>query len=234
MTENVRPGYESFNYDKSERLIYPKPVPAGLRDMHPAILASDWPVRVATRRSTTSALDLLCRWHSLRGLAFVNALSLSTISAEMRRDMDVHPGVTATTGSDFRERLDRLEREARNIPDELLEDIARSCTPLLANSPHSAFIVATGLTKDSLPSTNDAIFRSAALSGSWEGAPVLRPGLALAWAVNEFTRKWVSWAEPGNLNDRSNSLGIGSHPAADRPQLEDAPEWLTSLLSLKG
>lgn len=228
MTSGRYPGYESVSRVGGERLIYPNPVPAELRSYGVELRAAEWPVRFGGRHSAISRLDLMCRWQSLRGLAYIQAVSTSCASQELLQDIEVRPSGPGVGSEIFPDLIERLERQARKVPDELLEIILRNCAPLLAGDPYSGFAVSAGLASGSRPSLEDGIERAAAISSFWFGVPQARPALAMAWNVGSFIGEWLSWSD-GRV-DTEKSLGIGIHPAPERPDPEDLPSWLMEFI----
>lgn len=49
-----------------------------LRALGDEVRAADWPVRLAFRSSRTALLDTLCRWQTLRALAYLHLLAART------------------------------------------------------------------------------------------------------------------------------------------------------------
>ncbi|WP_406304650.1 hypothetical protein OHA61_23130 [Streptomyces sp. NBC_00885] len=192
--------------------------------------AAEWPVRYGARNSVISRVDLMCRWQSLRGLAYIQAVSASCAPQGLLQDIDVRPSGSGIGAESFSGLLGRLERHAKQVPDELLEIILRACTPLLVGDPYSGFAVSAGLASSSRPSLEDGIERAAAISGFWSSVPQLRPALAMAWSVSSFIAEWLSWPGGGEYVDSEKSLGIGIHPAPERPSPEDLPSWLMGFI----
>lgn len=230
MTSGRYPGYESVSRVDGERLIYPNSVPAELRSYGAEVRAAEWPVRFGARNSVISRVDIMCRWQSLRGLAYIQAVSASCASQGLLQDIEVRPSGSSIGSESFSGLLERLERQARQIPDELLEIVLRNCTPLLAGDPYSGFAVSAGLTSGSMPSLEDGIERAAAISSFWFSVPQVRPALAMAWNVGSFIGEWLSWSGGGQDVVSGKSLGIGIHPAPERPNPEDLPSWLMEFI----
>lgn len=224
-------GYDSHSHVRLEVLVHPRPVPTKLREIHEEVRSTEWPRRVGLRRSSITLLDTLCRWQSLRGLAYIQALAFPIGSLDSLADIRIRPSHAGTRTEGLTPLLERLERQAKQVPGELLEIVTRDCTPLLENSPQSAFSVAAGLAMDSMPSPTEGVERAAALSAYWNFAPQLRPGLAMTHSVGSFIERWVEWADRYEENIASHSLGIGTHPAADQPDVEHLPAWMMDLVT---
>lgn len=230
MTSGRYPGYESVSRVGGERLVYPKSVPVEMRSYGAEVRAAEWPVRFGGRNSVISRVDRMCRWQSLRGLAYIRAVSTSCAPQGLLQDIEVRPSASGAGSENFSGLLERLESQASQVPDELLEIILRNCTPLLAGDPYSGFAVSAGLASDSRPSVEDGIERAAAISGFWFSVPQVRPALAVAWNIGSFIEEWLNWPDDGQGADSGKSLGIGIHPAPERPDPEDLPSWLKAFV----
>ncbi|MEU3778810.1 hypothetical protein AB0F11_37535 [Streptomyces sp. NPDC032472] len=229
------PGFHSkpSPYDEpGHRLVFPAPVSAQLRALADEVVAADWPVRLAFRSSRITLLDTLCRWQTLRTLAYLHVLASGAAQdPALLDDLRVVPGRDTAADPGVPELLARLERTAADLPAELRDAVVREGGGLLAGNRFAASVVAAGLTSDSRPSdVDEAVSRSVVLSAYWYESPAQRGGLALAWSANLFVRSWLWWSASFTYGDPAGGIGITSDPRPPRPAARDLPGWAAPLL----
>lgn len=227
------PGYRSEpSYDPGQSRVFPAPVPAELRALGEEVRAADWPVRLAFRGSRIALLDTLCRWQTLRALAYVRLLAGSrTADERLPADLRVVPGPDTAGDPGLPELLTRLERAAADLPADLLDAVLCDGGGLLADNRFAASVLAAGLTADSRPEDPDeAVSRAVVLTSYWYEVPERRGALALAWSANAFVRAWLSWSLRFRYGDPAGGIGITSDPRPPRPAASALPAWATPLL----
>lgn len=226
------PGYRSEpSHDAGGSLVFPAPVGAELRALGDEVRAADWPVRLAFRGSRITLLDTLCRWQTLRALAYVRLLAGRTADERLPADLRLVPGPDTAGDPGLPELLARLERAVADFPAELLDAVVCDCGGLLADNRFAASVLAAGLTADSRPADPDeAVSRAVVLTSSWYEVPELRGALALAWSANLFVRSWLSWSLRFEYGDPAGGIGITNDPRPPRPTASDLPGWATPLL----
>ncbi|MEU2391434.1 hypothetical protein [Streptomyces sp. NPDC007369] len=231
------PGYRSapprFG-GPGQRLVFPAPVPAGLRALGDEVRAAPWPVRPAFRSSRVALLDTLCRWQTLRVLAYLRVLAAGARSAapSLLRDLATPPGQAASAGPDTAALLARLEQAALELPPALLDAVVCDAGGLLADNRFAASVLAAGLTADSRPAdTDEAVSRAVVLTSYWYELPAQRGGLALAWSTAVFARSWLWWSANFTYGDPAGGIGITSDPRPPRPAASALPDWAQPLLA---
>ncbi|MFJ3724467.1 hypothetical protein ACIPYQ_18095 [Streptomyces sp. NPDC090045] len=227
------PGYRAEpSYDPGRSQIFPAPVPAELRALGDDVRAAGWPVRLAFRGSRTALLDTLCRWQTLRALAYVHLLAACTGDERLPADLRVVPGPEGAGDPGLPELLARLEQTAAGLPADLLDAVVcDSGRLLLADNRFAASVLAAGLTADSRPGDPDeAVSRAVVLTSYWYEVPALRGALALAWSANLFVRSWLGWSQRFVYGDPAGGIGITSDPRPPRPAASALPEWAAPLL----
>ncbi|MHC3412129.1 hypothetical protein [Streptomyces sp. DT17] len=178
-------------------------------------------------------MDTLVHWQTLRGLAYLSALSTRTIDGSLKRDLEVIPGQSTAAYEGTPALLGRLEEHASSVPMPVLDPIVRDCDILLRGSRHAGYAIGTELAEDSLPRrTDEAIARTALLTSYWYESPGLRGGLTLVWSTNQFVRRWLRWSHhyPDGIVPPG-SPGIATSPAPPLPALSVFPSWASPLLS---
>ncbi|GGT71849.1 hypothetical protein [Streptomyces lateritius] len=160
------PGYRAEpSYDPGRSRVFPGPVPRELRALGDEVRAADWPVRLAFRRSRIALLDTLCRWQTLRALAYVHLLATGTADERLPAGLRVVPGPETAGDPALPELLARLERAAVNLPADLLDAVVCESGGLLADNRFAASVLAAGLTADSRPGDPDeAVSRAVVLT----------------------------------------------------------------------
>lgn len=226
------PGYRSEpSYDAGRSRVFPAPVPAELRALGDMVRAADWPVRLAFRPSRIALLDTLCRWQTLRALAYVHLLAARTADERLPADLRVVPGAESAGDPGLPELLERLERAAVDLPADLLDAVLCDSGGLLADNRFAASVLAAGLTADSRPGdTDEAVSRAVVLTSYWYEVPEQRGALALAWSANLFVRSWLWWSLRFEYGDPAGGLGITSDPRPARPAASALPYWAAALL----
>lgn len=226
------PGYRSEpSYDPGQSRVFPAPVPAELRALGDEVRAADWPVRLAFRGSRIALLDTLCRWQTLRALAYVRLLAARTADERLSADLRVVPGAESAGDPGLPELLERLERAAVDLPADLLDAVLCDSGGLLADNRFAASVLAAGLTADSRPGDPDeAVSRAVVLTSYWYEVPERRGALALAWSANLFVRSWLWWSLRFEYGDPAGGLGITSDPRPARPAASALPDWAAALL----
>ncbi|WP_328962465.1 hypothetical protein [Streptomyces virginiae] len=226
------PGYHAEpSYDPGRSQVFPAPVPAELRVLGDEVRAADWPVRLAFRKSRVELLDTLCRWQTLRALAYVHLLAARTGDERLPTDLRVVPGPDTAGDPRLPELLARLERAAVDLPADLLDAIVCDSGGLLADNRFAASVLAAGLTADSRPRDPDeAVSRAVVLTSYWYEVPDRRGALALAWSANLFVRSWLSWSRQFVHGDPAGGIGITSDPRPPRPVASVLPDWAAPLL----
>ncbi|MFE1554270.1 hypothetical protein ACFW6V_04670 [Streptomyces sp. NPDC058734] len=226
------PGYQSKpSCDPGQNLVFPAPVPADLGALGEKVRAADWPVRLAFRTSRTALLDTLCRWQTLRALAYVHVLAARTADARLLNDLRVIPGQETAGDPALPELLARLERYALALPPDLLDAVVSEGGGLLADNRFAASVLAAGLTTDSRPAdTDQAVSRAVVLTSYWYETPAQRGALALAWSANLFVRSWLWWAAHFTYGDPAGGIGITTDPRPARPSPSALPVWAAPLL----
>ncbi|MCM9080716.1 hypothetical protein L1606_22050 [Streptomyces spororaveus] len=227
-----RPGYRAEpSCDPGRIRVFPAPVPTELRALGDDVRAAHWPVRLAFRSSRTALLDTLCRWQTLRALAYVHLLAARPGDGRLPVDLRVVPGPEAVGDPGLPELLARLEQAAAGLPADLLDAVVCDVGGLLAGHPFAASVLAAGLTADSRPGDQDeAVSRAVVLTGYWYEVPGLRGALALAWSANLFVRSWLEWSRRFVYGDPAGGIGITSDPRPPRPAASALPEWAAPLL----
>ncbi|MEW2414799.1 hypothetical protein AB0953_13870 [Streptomyces sp. NPDC046866] len=233
--ERAWPGFHSKPSPDGEpggRLVFPAPVPPALRALADEVLAADWPVRLAFRSSRVALLDTLCRWQTLRALAYLHLLASGTAQEPaLLDDLRVVPGRETAAHPGLPDLLARLERTAADLPPELRDAVVREGGGLLAGNRFAASVLAAGLTSDSRPSdTDEAVSRAVVLSAYWYESPAQRGGLALAWSAHLFVHSWLWWSASFTYGDPAGGIGITSDPRPPRPAGRDLPAWAAPLL----
>ncbi|TXS33135.1 hypothetical protein EAO71_03500, partial [Streptomyces sp. ms191] len=192
-----RPGYRAEpSHDPGRSWVFPAPVPPELLVLGDEVRAVAWPVRLAFRGSRIALLDTLCRWQTLRALAYVHLLAARTADERLRADLRVVPGPEAAGDPGPAELLARLESAAAGLPADLLDAVVRDSGGLLADNRFAASVLAAGLTADSRPADPDeAVSRAVVLTSYWYEVPEQRGALALAWSANLFVRSWLAWSQ---------------------------------------
>ncbi|MBT2479594.1 hypothetical protein [Streptomyces sp. ISL-94] len=226
------PGYRAEpSYDPGQSRVFPAPVPAGLRALGDEVRAADWPVRLAFRGSRIALLDTLCRWQTLRALAYVHLLAARTADERLVADLRVVPGPDTAGDPGLPELLARLERAATDLPADLLDAVVCDSGGLLADNRFAASVLAAGLTADSRPVDGDeAVSRAVVLTSYWYEVPGQRGALALAWSANLFVRSWLWWSQRFAYGDPAGGIGITSDPRPARPAASALPDWAAPLL----
>ncbi|MGW7329359.1 hypothetical protein ACWGIU_12385 [Streptomyces sp. NPDC054840] len=204
---------------------------AELRALGTEVRAADWPVRLAFRSSRIALLDTLCRWQTLRALAYVHLLAARTGDERLWADLRVVPGPDTAGDPGLPELLTRLERAAVELPADMLDAIVCDSGGLLADNRFAASVLAAGLTADSRPGDADeAVSRAVVLTSYWYEVPGRRGALALAWSANLFVRSWLSWAQQFVHGDPAGGIGITADPRPPRPPASVLPDWAAPLL----
>ncbi|MET9323654.1 hypothetical protein ABZX75_26245 [Streptomyces sp. NPDC003038] len=226
------PGYRAEpSYDPGQSRVFPAPVPAELRALGHDVRAADWPVRLAFRSSRTALLDTLCRWQTLRALAYVHLLAARTGDERLPVDLRVVPDPEAAGDPGLPELLARLEHAAAGLPADLLDAVVCDSGGLLADNRFAASVLAAGLTADSRPGDPDeAVSRAVVLTSYWYEVPGLRSALALAWSANLFVRSWLGWSQRFVYGAPAGGIGITSDPRPPRPAASALPKWAEPLL----
>ncbi|GHE55250.1 hypothetical protein CP980_19925 [Streptomyces vinaceus] len=226
------PGYRSKpSHDPGQSLVFPGPVPAELRALGQEVRAADWPVRLAFRASRMALLDALCRWQTLRALAYVHALAAGTADARLLEDLRVVPGAETAADPALSEVPGRLERYALALPPDLVDAVVREAGGLLADNRFTASVLAAGLSADSRPAdTDEAVSRAVVLTSYWYETPEQRGALALAWSANLFVRSWLWWSASFTYGDPAGGIGITADPRPARPAAAALPAWAVALL----
>ncbi|MFD0126807.1 hypothetical protein [Streptomyces virginiae] len=226
------PGYHAEpSYDPGRSRVFPAPVPAELRALGDEVRAADWPVRLAFRASRVELLDTLCRWQTLRALAYLHLLAARRGDEGLPADLRVVPGPDTAGDPRLPELLTRLERAAVDLPADLLDSIVCDSGGLLADNRFAASVLAAGLTADSRPRDPDeAVSRAVVLTSYWYEVPERRGALALAWSANVFVRSWLAWSRQFVHGDPAGGIGITSDPRPPRPQAAALPDWAAPLL----
>ncbi|CAM5351576.1 hypothetical protein SAVIM338S_01221 [Streptomyces avidinii] len=226
------PGFRSApSYDAGQSRVFPAPLPAELRALGEEVRAVDWPVRLAFRASRIALLDTLCRWQTLRALAYVRLMAGRTPGEPLPADLRIVPGPDTAADPALPELLARLERAAAGLPADLLDAVVRDSGGLLADNRFAASVLAAGLTADSRPEDPDeAVSRAVVLTSYWYEVPERRAALALAWSANLFVRSWLSWSLRFEYGDPAGGIGITSDPRPPRPGASALPDWAAPLL----
>ncbi|MER7462940.1 hypothetical protein [Streptomyces sp. NPDC097981] len=226
------PGYRSKpSYDPGRNLVFPAPVPAGLRALGQEVRAAGWPVRLAFRASRITLLDTLCRWQTLRALAYLHVLAAGTADARLLSDLRVVPGPETAGDPALSELPARLERYALALPPDLVDAVVCDAGGLLADNRFTASALAAGLTADSRPAdTDEAVSRAVVLTSYWYETPGQRGALALAWSANQFVRSWLWWSAGFTYGDPAGGIGITTDPRPARPSPSALPAWAAALL----
>ncbi|MET9571502.1 hypothetical protein ABZY34_20590 [Streptomyces virginiae] len=226
------PGYRAEpSYDPGQSRVFPAPVPAELRVLGNDVRAADWPVRLAFRSSRTELVDTLCRWQTLRALAYVHLLAARTGNERLPADLRVVPDPEAAGDPGLPALLARLERAAAGLSADLLDAVVCDSGGLLADNRFAASILAAGLTADSRPGDPDeAVSRAVVLTSYWYEVPGLRGALALTWSANLFVRSWLGWSQRFVYGDPAGGIGITSDPRPPRPAASALPKWAAPLL----
>ncbi|MFT2016466.1 hypothetical protein ACMA1D_11565 [Streptomyces sp. 796.1] len=233
MTKKSFPGYDVELGRRGEAYIYPRPIPGELLSLRRIVRAVDWPVRVSLRDSKVGALDALCEWQCMRGIAYLKMLANATASARLVQDISQRPHPQAIREGEHLELIGRLRSVAQEAPTDVLNEILRACALLHSGGPYGMFVVAVGLTADSDPELREGMERSAALSVQWSATPEIQASLSAAGSVNNLIGAWLKWSERDAADrdrDRVRNSDIGSHPAHPLPAVEDLPEWLRPFL----
>lgn len=234
--QNPAPGWPGYRAgpsgdDPGRNRVFPAPVPAQLRVLGDEVRAADWPVRLAFRSSRIALLDTLCRWQTLRALAYVHLLAARTGDERLPADLRVVPGPDTAGHPGLPGLLARLERSAADLPADLLDAVLRDSGGLLADNRFAASVLAAGLTADSRPGDPDeAVSRAVVLTGYWYEVPAQRGALALAWSANLFVRSWLAWSQRFVFGDPAGGIGITSDPRPPRPAASALPDWAAPLL----
>ncbi|MFD3777196.1 hypothetical protein [Streptomyces sp. NPDC058612] len=226
------PGYRAErSYDPGRGRVFPGPVPADLRALGSVVRAADWPVRLAFRGSRLALLDTLCRWQTLRALAYLHLLAARSAGAGLSADLTVVPGPETADDPGLPGLLERLERAAAGLPADLLDAVVCDSGGLLAENRFAASVLAAGLTADSRPADpDDAVSRAVVLTSYWYEVPELRGALALAWSANLFVRSWLEWSLRFAYGDPAGGIGIAADPRPARPGASALPAWAAPLL----
>lgn len=218
------------SYDDGASRIFPEPVPAELRVMGDDIRAADWPVRLAFRPSRIVLLDTLCRWQTLRALAYTSVLATRTAGERLLDDLTTVPGTGTAADPGLPKRLERLESAATSLPPDLLDAVVCDAGGLLADNRYAASVLAAGLTTDSRPGIFDeAVSRAVVMASYWYEVPEQRGALALAWSANMLVRSWLSWAGQFVYGDPAGGIGILADPRPARPAASELPGWAAPL-----
>ncbi|MGW7437813.1 hypothetical protein [Streptomyces sp. NPDC054849] len=236
---NPEPGWPGYHaepsYDPGRSWVFPAPVPTERRALGDEVRAADWPVRLAFRRYRTALLDTLCRWQTLRALAYVHLLAARTGDERLPADLRVVPGRDTAGDPGLPELLARLERTALDLPADLLDAVVCDSGRLLTDNRFAASVLAAGLTTDSRPGDPDeAVSRAVVLTSYWYEVPELRGALALAWRANLFVRSWLWWSQQFVHGDPAGGIGITSDPRPPRPGASALPDWAAPLLDRIG
>ncbi|MEU7552534.1 hypothetical protein AB0B01_09255 [Streptomyces sp. NPDC044571] len=228
----VWPGYRTKpGYDPGQRLVFPAPVPAELRALGDAVRAAHWPARLAFRASRIALLDTLCRWQTLRALAYLHVLAARTADDRLPAALRVVPGLETAADPALPALLAELEEAALDLPAELLDAVVRDSGGLLADNRFAASVLAAGLTADSRPAdTDEAVSRAVVLTSYWYEAPAQRGALALVWSANLFVRHWLDWSGRHVYGDPAGGIGITADPRPRRPDAAALPAWAAPLL----
>ncbi|MEU8838803.1 hypothetical protein AB0D97_06655 [Streptomyces roseus] len=226
------PGYRAKpSHDPGQSLVFPGPVPAELRALGQEVRAADWPVRLAFRPSRMALLDTLCRWQTLRALAYVHVLAAGTADARLLDDLRVVPGAETAADPALSEVPGRLERYALALPPDLVDAVVREAGGLLTDNRFTASVLAAGLSADSRPAdTDEAVSRAVVLTSYWYETPEQRGALALAWSANLFVRSWLWWSASFTYGDPAGGIGITADPRPARPAASALPAWAIGLL----
>ncbi|MDJ0383748.1 hypothetical protein [Streptomyces sp. G-G2] len=227
------PGYRSKpSYDPGRRLVFPAPVPADLRALGHRVRAADWPVRLAFRASRIALLDTLCRWQTLRALAYVHLLAARPAQATgLLDDLRVVPGPETAADPALPELLARLEEYALDLPADLVDAVVGDVGGLLADNRFAASVLSAGLTADSCPAdTDEAVSRAVVLTSYWYETPDQRGALALAWSAALFVRSWLWWSDRFTYGDPAGGIGITTDPRPAHPAPSSLPAWAAPLL----
>ncbi|MEU9859514.1 hypothetical protein AB0D99_01480 [Streptomyces sp. NPDC047971] len=226
------PGYRAEpSYDPGQSRVFPAPVPPELRVLGDGVRAADWPVRLAFRGSRIALLDTLCRWQTLRALAYVHLLAARTADERLPADLSVVPGLETAGDPGVPELLARLASAAVDLPADLLDAVVCDSSGLLADNRYAASVLAAGLTADSRPvGPDEAVSRAVVLNSYWYEVPERRGALALAWSANLFVRSWLEWSQRFKYGDSAGGIGIAADPRPPRPTASALPDWAAPLL----
>ncbi|MFE1228351.1 hypothetical protein [Streptomyces sp. NPDC058745] len=226
------PGYRAEpSYDPGQSRVFPAPVPPELRALGDEVRAVAWPVRLAFRGSRIALLDSLCRWQTLRALAYVHLLATRTADERLPADLRVVPGPETAGDPGSAALLARLESAAVDLPADLLDAVVCDSGGLLADNRFAASVLAAGLTADSRPGDPDeAVSRAVVLTSYWYEVPERRGALALAWSANQFVRSWLAWSQRFVYGDPAGGIGITADPRPPRPTASALPDWVAPLL----
>lgn len=234
--QNPAPGWPGYraapSYDPGQSRVFPAPVSAELQALGNEVRAVDWPVRLAFRSSRIALLDTLCRWQTLRALAYVHLLAARTADERLPADLQVVPDLDTADDPGLPELLARLERAAVDLPADLLDAVICDSGGLLADNRFAASVLAAGLTADSRPTDPDeAVSRAVVLTSYWYEVPERRGALALAWSANLFVRSWLWWSQRFVYGDPAGGIGITADPRPPRPAASALPDWAAPLLN---
>ncbi|MFE2284468.1 hypothetical protein ACFXDJ_09870 [Streptomyces sp. NPDC059443] len=227
------PGYRSKpSCEPGRSLVFPAPVPAELRALGQEVRAADWPVRLGFRASRIALLGTLCRWQTLRALAYVHLLAARPAQATgLLDDLRVAPGPQTAADPSLPELLARLRHYALALPPDLVDAVVSDAGGLLADNRFAASVLSAGLTADSLPTdTDEAVSRAVVLTSYWYETPDQRGALALAWSAALFVRSWLGWSAHFTYGDPAGGIGITTDPRPTRPSPSTLPPWAAPLL----
>ncbi|RSS84685.1 hypothetical protein EF903_23405 [Streptomyces sp. WAC05292] len=215
-----------------QRRVFPGPVPAALRALGDPVRAVDWPSRPAFRSSRLALLDTLCRWQTVRVLAYVRALAAGAADTGLLEGLRVVPGPETAAHPDAHALVEHLEAAALGLPALLLDAVVRDAGRFVAHNRFSAPIIAAALAADSQPAdTDEAAARAGVLTGYWYETPALRGGLALAGSANGFVGSWLWWSASFTYGDPAGGIGITTDPPSPFPAAAALPAWAAPLLA---